>query len=55
LLPEKHQEAIDKLVLEADEENPHPTLEAYFVNEALFEMIMAVPAELQVRKIQRGV
>jgi hypothetical protein len=30
------------------------TLEAYFISEALFEMIMTVPVELQVRKIEAG-
>ena len=46
---------IDKLVKEADKKDNNTTLEGYFINEELFAMIMAVPAELQVRKIERGV
>ena len=52
LLPGKHQEEIDRLVAAADEEDENPTLEAYFISEELFTMIKAVPAELQVRKIE---
>ena len=52
LFPAKHQEAIDELVAAAaDDEDENPTLKAYFVNSIMFKMIKAVPAELQVRKI----
>jgi hypothetical protein len=50
LLPEKHQDLIDAAT--ADDEDESPTLEAYFVTSDLFGMIKAVPAELQVRKIE---
>ena len=52
LLPEKHQALIDKLVAEADEDDENPTLEAYFINSLLFDMIKAVPEDLQLRKIE---
>ena len=52
LLPAKHQEAIDEIVAAAaDDEDENPTLEAYFDNSYMLKIIKAVPAELQVRKI----
>ena len=51
LLPGKHQEAIDRPIAEADEEDENPTLEAYFITAELFDMINAVPAVLPVRDL----
>ena len=54
LLPEKHQALIDKLLEEADEDDENPTMEAYFINSLLFDMIKAVPEDLQQRKIEQA-
>ena len=53
LLSGKHQEAIDRLIAEADAEDENPALDAYFITAELFDMNKAVPAVLQVRTIER--
>ena len=42
---------IAELTAEMDDEDENPTLEAYFINSFMFDVIKAVPEVLQARKV----
>ena len=52
LMPEKHQKLIDELMADVGEDDPDPTLEAYFINSELWDMIDDAPKDMQPRTIE---